>query len=60
MGAPVQKIGAANPRGGREANEQQERQEQGRQSGAPHGLPWGQSPQNMAAQPEGWQGLVVQ
>lgn len=61
MGAPVWKTGAANPSGGREDNEEQERQEQSCQSRAPHGLPWGQSPQNMAAPPEGGQqGLAVQ
>lgn len=62
MGAPAGQVGAANPRGSREANEQQEeKQERSCRSGAPHGLPWGQSAQNMAAQPEGGQrALAVQ
>lgn len=56
MGAPAGQVGAANLGGGREANKQQEKREAlGCQSGAPHGLPWGQSAQDMAAQPEGGQ-----
>lgn len=55
-GSPVGQTGAANPRGGRDANEQQvERQGQGCQSGVPHGLPLGQGTQNMAARPKGGQ-----
>lgn len=61
-GAPAGKVGAANTSRGRQAKEQlDERQEQGCQSGAPHGLPRDQGIQNMAAPPEGgWQGLAVQ
>lgn len=61
-GSPVGQTGTANPSRGRDANEQQaERQEQGCQSGVPHGLPLGQGTQNIAARPEGgWQDFAVQ